>query len=722
MPKTLPDFNLFYNVEPDKRGLMIDHSNGGLPKLKVSQNGLSQRTISNDGVVDNYFNDPNYFSNDIWIPAPVVSGLKSYPEVGEELTLTVTNLNDHITLALPGEEMVYHWRSISAEPVELTGAIVRITVEDGLTPWEVYGESPSFGRTPTLSFDVLGDEANVRYPRVQTITGFPNTTVNYLILNFYDYDAPTFNWYDEGSSTILETTTIDNKEITFPSDYGVTTLEVEAIEGGVSSGRIKVPVITSPSPNSMTAFYFTSFIPADAEGRSNLSDYTDFGWYGTRGYFKVQMSSGSLSESEDTVEIELYAMQNAILLNPGIFRHGDIVELEFNSTAENYGLGFKYVYREKGTVGGIHKTYGYTFTNVNQTPYDFDINLPDRVQTNSSGSFMVDTSRVLEQGKYTFSVDQTTIDRLGLSASIYTKFDTDTPIGYVASGTNNSFTGTITVYNILSQAIHTFTFDLEMYGYTPTAYTIGVGTTNGSGSQVLIKLPYRLPIQTESLDFDNMIAYDIFNINSPKRLTDRLLNYGFPSTSNFPYELYREDDITVFLTEDDQSEEALTSLRRFNLDLHPNGQDLTNASVLVNSNGNDNYVQNQIVVNPNGFYLPNNGLVLFDGVTNHATGTPWDTLSPYITAAINGGDATTWRAYIAGPSQELLLIIPQKTYDYFPCGLTVIDIDDENVGGYHIYDPVNNQTDSGATIILDVPAGSGVTLQALSTGATVTAT
>lgn len=728
------DENLYYGVEPSSKGVKIDSSSTG-DVLALSDNGWTSRDLSKTGVSTIRLLDPNYYETDTWMSAPVVEfNNDTTLKLGEELICTVVNISSHLSVANPSNDMVYTWVPDGDQSRAITGGQIRITPTEDET-WEVKGISPTLGSTLPYVFNLYVDDAENPIPLIQTITGGINNTLVFRILNHEMFVGTVIEYqiYDTDPSSPEATSTSETINFTLGTELGIRYLNIRALIDGTPTESRKIPIITNNNSESVVN-HQAYFEPVSGNTRTVLTDFTGFGTYGNTGAFQVNLFT-------EEREIELINVVGAKLIKSGVFFDKGIVEIEFNESSTNYDITFQYLIRKKGTVGGLRYNFVYTgITSANQPPYDFRLEVAERMAQTTNGTLSVKDQYVHEVGYYQYSLNAEAISILGLAATPSTRFEMNDSIEYNLSSGVGTYTITATVYDLLDQVVKVISQPFETFTGSHTSYTVDplndyyhgtlfTGVNSTDSAHLFWEIPLKLPLVGDSLDLDNMKVFDIFDINYPTLLTNRLGNYGFLGSSDYPYEFYRDSDVTNYLTNENPTDSMLEAYRKVNLALDTSGDKLTSCNTRIVSSGSISFIDHQCVrhnalntASVDGIHIAE---IMYDGLSltlDQKWASTYSSLVPTMTAVANANPNTQYQVYLVGPNRVIMVMIPVLTNSVIPdAGTTIVEWTDEDhpTSQYLILDPdveVGIQDTSG--IITFTGAFTFRTI-ALGTGATV---
>ena len=728
------DENLYYGVEPSSKGVKIDPSSTG-DVLALSDNGWSSRDLSKSGVSTIRLLDPNYYETDTWMPAPIVEfNNDTTLKLGEELICTVANISSHLSVASPVNDMVYTWIPDGDQSKAITGGQIRITPNDDVT-WEVKGISATLGTTIPYIFNIYVNDIENPIPLVQTITGDTNNVHVFRILNHELFVGTVIEYeiYDTDPTSPEATSTIDTINFTLDPTVGIRYLNIRAVVDGVATESRKIPIITTNSEETVVN-HQAFFEPVDSNTRYVLTDFSEFGTFGTKGAFQVKVYS-------EEREIQLINVQGAKLIKSGVYFDKGIVEVEFNEPDTAYDITFQYLIRKKGTVGGLRYNFVYTgITSANQPTYDFRLEMAEKMSNYLDGTLSVKDKYVNEVGYYQYTLNAEAITILGLAATPTTRFEMNDVINYSLNGTIGTHTITVTIYNILDQVVKTITQTLETFhgSYSDTLaqsvndYYRGtllsvVNATNTS--HLYWHIPFKSPATGDALDLDNMKVFDIFDINYPTRLTDRLGNYGFLGSADYPHEFYRDSDVVNYLTHENPTDSMLEAYRKVNLSLDTSGIDLISCNTRIVSSGSITFSDNQCVrQNPLNTAAIDGVKIAEISSTGGAVtlqeyfALTYGALVPTMTAVANANPNIQYKVYLVGPNRVIMVMIPIAVGTLVPdAGTTIVEWSDVDhpTPQYLVLDPDTDGDIQDTSGILTFTGAFTFRTIALGTGATV---
>lgn len=679
------DENLFYGVVPSSKGIMVDAQGNG-DVLSISDNGWGKRKLAKSGISGTQLSDPNYYSTDTWMPAPEVDfNNDTTLKLGEELICTVLNISSHLSHANPNNDMVYTWVPDGVIADAITGVQVRLNPTEDVT-WEVYGVSATLGTTESYVFSLSIEDTENPIPLIQTITGDVDNIHVFKILNHVAFTGTVIRYeiYDLDPDSPIATTVTDTMTYQMDDEIGIKYMKIRAVVDGVPTESRTIPIITSATHES-TFNYKAFFVPIDKNTRISLSDFTGFGDYGNKGYFEVRLYT------EDR-EIELVNITGAKLIKSGVYFDKGIIEVEFNETDSSYPITFEYLMRKKGTVGGIRYSFSYDdITTANQTPYDFRLLMPTALNLGGSGTLTVVDEHVKEYGYYQFTLNADALSGFQITGTTSTRFDINTPIDFTTLNAALVLTITVTIYDLLDQVVKVISVPYESNAISGTIVNqvpevdqqLSVLVT-GLSAQSTAFMEYNIPVAStlvsDTLNQDGLIAFDIFDINNPSRLTNRLNNYGFKGSAMYPHELYRDTDVVTYLTADNPQDSMLSAYRKVNLALDISGDNLVGCDSRVTSSGTVTFNELQSVrqgelnIQPDdGIYIGNIHTTGQVTTSDFKYGLTYNALHPTIIAISEANPDTTYKTYLVGPGRVIMLMLPVNTTTGIPAlGRTVI--------------------------------------------------
>lgn len=667
------DENLYYGVKPATKGIRID-SSSTQEVLSVSDNGWGHRKLAKSGISGTRLVDPNYYSLDTWLPAPVVDfNGDNVVKLGEELICTITNLESHLSTANPNNDMVYTWVPDGVQSNAIEGVQVRLNPRKDVT-WTVCGISPTLGKTEITTFTLSVEDDENPIPLVQTLTLRPGSAARFKILNaeLFVGTNVVYEIYEDDVTSPLSTSTTDVINHQAPDEAGIRWLNIRAVIDGTATESRRVQEIATLQDETVVN-YQANFEAVDRNTRLPLADQSSLGEFGTKGYFEVKLYS-------EEREIELINVTGAKAINPGIIFDKGLVELEFNTRESSYPITFEYLIRKKGTVGGIR--YAYTFTtinNVNQIPYNFQLTLPETLSANTSGELFVSDTGVHEQGYYRYSLNSEALSALQIAGTESTIFEMNAPIDYVAGGTSATFPLVVTIYDIIDQVVQTLSKNVTIVEGDVDEFAsngrndfftnrVITGISGPIKSFMKWTIPTIYPIVGRALDLTDMTVFDVFDVNNPSRLTNRLGQYGFPGSADYPHEFYRDTDVANYLTSDNPTDAQLENYRKVNLSLDVSGTRLNGCDSRIVSGGNISFTDHQPVRFTSA--SPRDGEGLHIATIHNAAGDvnvimeygdQHLSLKPTLEAVGANKLNTSQNVYLVGPSNVIMLIIPEIT-------------------------------------------------------------